>query len=301
MNRGRAALVRTQLRDVARQRGEDFSLTLNSYAVERYLYRLSKSAWADKFILKGALLFAVWFDEPHRPTRDADFLAFGPDDAATVKSIVTEICAIEADDGIVFDPASIRLEEIRENVRYGGQRVRFSGSLDGSLCTAQIDLGFGDAVTPEPKVVTYPSLLSDMPAPVLRAYPRETVISEKLEAIVSLGMSNSRMKDFFDLRTLVREGRADRVHLVEAIRATFDRRGTPIPEGVPLGLSSEFANSAAKIALWKGFLDRNRLQAPALFNVVTEVRAALEEPMQLAGDRSGPPRPDSPNSGGWNP
>lgn len=282
MSRSRATSIRARLREVARQRGEDFNLTLNGYAVERYLYRLSKSAWADKFVLKGALLFDLWFDEPHRPTRDADFLAFGSDDTAMVKSIVMGICAIEADDGIVFDPDSIRIEEIRENARYGGQRARFSGSLDGSRCTAQIDIGFGDAVTPEPKVVAYPTMLDDTPAPILRVYPRETVISEKLEAIVSLGMANSRMKDFFDLRALVREGRAGEDVLIEAIRATFERRGTPIPEGVPLGLSNEFANSPAKIALWKGFLDRNRLEAPALPEVVIEIAAALADPMRLA-------------------
>lgn len=288
MNRGRAASIRARLRDVARQRGEDFNLTLNGYAVERYLYRLSKSGWADKFVLKGALLFDLWFDEPHRPTRDADFLAFGPDDATTIKSIMTEICAIDADDGIVYDPHSIRVEEIRENAGYGGQRVRLSGSLDGSRCTAQIDIGFGDAVTPQPTIATYPTMLDDTPAPVLRTYPRETVISEKLEAIVSLGMLNSRMKDFYDLRALVREGRADADVLVEAIRATFDRRSTPIPEGVPPGLSTEFANDPAKVALWKGFLDRNRLEAPTLPEVVTDVRAALMESMRLARKRSKP-------------
>lgn len=288
MNRGRAASLRARLRDVARQRGEDFNLTLNGYAVERYLYRLSKSAWADKFVLKGALLFDLWFDQPHRPTRDADFLAFGPDDVASIKSIMTDICAIDVDDGIAYDTDSIRVEEIRENARYGGLRVRLSGSLDGSRCTAQIDIGFGDVVTPEPSVATYPVMLDDVPAPVLRVYPRETVISEKLEAIVSLGMLNSRMKDFFDLRALVREGRADRKILVEAIRATFDRRSTPIPEGVPPGLSTEFANDSAKRALWKGFLDRSRLKAPTLLEVVTDVRAALMEPMRLARERSRP-------------
>lgn len=286
MNRDRAASIRARLRDVARQRGEDFNLTLNGYAVERYLYRLSKSGWADKFVLKGALLFDLWFDEPHRPTRDADFLAFGPDDTATIKSIVTEICAIEADDGIVYDPKSVRVEEIRENAHYGGQRVRLAGSLDGSRCTAQIDIGFGDAVTPEAAIATYPTLLDDTPAPVLRTYPRETVVSEKLEAIVSLGMANSRMKDFYDLRALAREGRVDSEVLVQALRATFDRRGTPVPEGVPPGLSDEFANDLPKIALWKGFLARNRLEAPTLLEVVTEVRAALAEPMRLARERS---------------
>lgn len=286
MSHGRAASIRARLHEVARQRGEDFNLTLNAYAVERYIYRLSKSARADRFVLKGALLFSLWFDEPHRPTRDADFLLSGPDDAATVKATVAEICAIEADDGIEFDRNSITVEEIRENARYGGLRVRLSGSLDGSRCTAQIDIGFGDAVTPEPKTASFPTMLDDMPAPVLRVYSRETVISEKLEAVVSLGMLNSRMKDFFDLRTLVREEQADRDLLVEAIRATFHRRGTPIPVGVPPGLSDEFASDPTKMALWNGFLKRNRLEAPTLTEVVAEVRAAGVDLLRLALERS---------------
>jgi len=282
VNRGRAASIRARLRGVARQRSEDFNLTLNAYAVERYLYRLSRSKWAEKFVLKGALLFGIWFDEPHRPTRDADLLAFGPDDAATIKSIVTEICTMEADDGIVNDPRSVQVEEIRENARYGGQRVRLVGSLDGARCTAQVDHGFGDAVTPEPTMASYPTMLDDTPAPVLPIYPRETVIAEKLEAIVSHGMPNSRMKDYFDLRALAREGKIDSQVLIQAIRATFDRRGTPFPDGVPPGLSDEFANDRTKLALWKGFLERSRLEAPTLPEVVADVRDALINPMQGA-------------------
>lgn len=279
---GRAASIRARLLDVARERGDEFSLVLNRYAVERYLYRLSISRWAEQFVLKGALLFDLWFDEPHRPTRDADFLGFGPDDAATAMTIVTDICAIEVDDGIEFDPAATRIDEIREDARYGGLRVRIPGTLDGALCTAQIDIGFGDAVTPGPMVVDYPTILEGVPAPRLRVYPRESVMSEKLEAIVSLGMANSRMKDYYDLRALIREAIVEKASLVDAIRATFDRRHTPIPEGIPMGLSNEFANSPAKIAQWKAFLDRNRLEGPALADVVGEIRTALAPSMRRA-------------------
>lgn len=282
MNTSRAASIRARLRDVARERVEDFNLTLNRYAVERYLYRLSTSRWAEQFVLKGALLFDLWFDEPHRPTRDADFLGFGPDDAATAMTIVKEICAIGVDDGIAFDPAATRVEEIREDARYGGLRVRISGTLDGALCTAQIDIGFGDAVTPRPILVDYPTMLEGVPAPRLRVYPRESVMSEKLEAIVSLGMGNSRMKDYYDLRALIREDMVDKARLVDAIRATFDRRQTRIPETIPVGLSDEFARNPAKIAQWKAFLDRNRLEGPALVDVVTEIRTALAPAMRLA-------------------
>lgn len=287
MSANRAASIRARLRDVARERGEEFNLTLNRYAVERYLYRLSVSRWAGQFVLKGALLFDLWFDEPHRPTRDADFLGFGPDDAATAKAIVTDICAIDVDDGIEFDPAAARIEEIREDAHYGGLRVRISGTLDGALCTAQIDIGFGDAVTPGPLVVDYPTILDDVPAPRLRVYPRESVMSEKLESIVSLGMGNSRMKDYYDLRALIRDERVDERYLVDAIRATFDRRRTRIPGTIPVGLSDEFANSQAKIAQWRAFLDRNRLEGPALADVVTEIRTALDPSMRLARASAG--------------
>lgn len=282
MNAPRAASIRARLRDAARERGEDFNVTLNRYAIERYLYRLSISRWAEQFVLKGALLFDLWFDEPHRPTRDADFLGFGADDAETAKSIVTDICTIEVDDGIEFDPAATKVEGIREDARYGGLRVRISGRLDGALCTAQIDIGFGDAVTPGPMVVDYPTMLEGVPAPRLRVYPRESVMSEKLEAIVSLGMGNSRMKDYYDLRALIREDMVDKASLVDAIRATFDRRQTRIPETIPVGLSDEFARNPAKIAQWKAFLDRNRLEGPALVDVVTEIRTALAPAMRLA-------------------
>lgn len=287
MSANRAASIRARLRDAARERGEEFNLTLNRYAVERYLYRLSVSRWAEQFVLKGALLFDLWFDEPHRPTRDADFLGFGPDDAATAKAIVTDICAIDVDDGIEFDPAAAKIEEIREDAHYGGLRVRISGRLDGALCTAQIDIGFGDAVTPGPLVVDYPTILDDVPAPRLRVYPRESVMSEKLESIVSLGMGNSRMKDYYDLRALIRDERVDERYLVDAIRATFDRRRTRIPGTIPVGLSDEFANSPAKIAQWRAFLDRNRLEGPALADVVTEIRTALDPSMRLARASAG--------------
>lgn len=289
MKAPRAASIRARLRDAARERGEDFNVTLNRYAIERYLYRLSISRWAEQFVLKGALLFDLWFDEPHRPTRDADFLGFGADDAETAKSIVTDICTIEVDDGIEFDPAATKVEGIREDARYGGLRVRVSGTLDGSLCTAQLDIGFGDAVTPDPTVVDYPTLLGDVPAPRLRVYPRESVISEKLEAIVSLGMANSRMKDYYDLLALVREERVDRDLLVDAIRATFDRRRSRIPEETPLGLSDAFAANPAKITQWKAFLDRNRLDGPALGDVVIEIRTALAPLMRLARARAEQP------------
>ena len=150
----------------------------------------------------------------------------------------------------------------------------------------QLDVGYGDAVTPGPDEIVYPTLLDDQPAPRLRAYPRATVVAEKVEAMVSLGMANTRMKDYFDLRALAREGTLDARLLGDAIAATFARRRTALPLGVPLGLSEEFARDAVKLAQWKAFLRKNRLDAPALEEVVAEVRNFLAEPMRLARDQT---------------
>ncbi len=186
---------------------------------------------------------------------------------------------------MVFDPASIRVEAIREQGGYGGLRVRLVGFLGKSRCSVQLDVGYGDAVTPGPVEIIYPTLLDNQPAPRLRAYPRATVVAEKLEAMVSLGMANTRMKDYFDVRALAREGALDVPLLADAIAATFARRGTTLPLTVPLGLSEEFARDATKLNQWQAFLRKNRLDAPDLEVVVAELRDFLTEPMRLARDR----------------
>ena len=283
MSAGRAASIHARLLNRAKERGEDFNLVLTRYALERFLYRLSLVPPArEAYWLKGALLFDLWFDVPHRPTRDADFLGFGPADTDALAATIREICAVAVDDGMEYDPASVRIEEIREDARYGGLRVQLLGRLGNARCPVQLDVGYGDAVTPGPEEVVYPALLDDQPPPRLHVYPRETVVAEKLEAIVSLGMANSRMKDYFDLRALAHEGALDAGQLAEAIAATFARRQTPLPEGLPLGLSDEFAQDAMKRTQWKAFLNKNRLDAPALDAVVTEVRRFVEEPLRLA-------------------
>lgn len=267
-----ASSVRARLLNVAKERGEDFNLTLNRFAVERFLVRLSLSKWREKFLLKGALLFDLWFEQPHRPTRDADLLGFVPEDESKLRSIVADICQLDIGDGMRFDEASIALDAIREGARYGGLRVRLVGLLANARCSVQIDVGYGDAVTPGATAIEYPSLLPGLPSASLLAYPRETVFAEKLEAIVSLGIANSRMKDFYDLRALLAEGGMDDAVLSKAIAATFSRRGTAVPKDAPLGLSDEFARDPGKLAQWKAFLRKNRLEAPALEDVVTRLR-----------------------------
>lgn len=282
MTVGLAASIHARLLNRAKARAEDFNLILTRYALERFLYRLSLVPAREAYWLKGAMLFDLWFDVPHRPTRDADFLGFGPMDIEALAGTIREICAVAVDDGMAFDPASITIEEIREDARYGGLRVRLLGRLGNARCTVQLDVGYGDAVTPGPEEAVYPTLLDDLPPPRLRVYPRAAVVAEKLEAIVSLGMANSRMKDFFDLRALAHEGVLDARLLGDAIAATFQRRGTDIPLEVPLGLSDEFARDAAKRAQWKAFLGKNRLDAPTLGEVIEEVRRFVAEPLALA-------------------
>lgn len=231
MNPGAAkiASIRQRLLDRARARGEDFQLVLDRYAVERLLYRLSQSAYREQFLLKGAMLFALWFDQPHRPTRDADFLGFGPAEPERLAGILRELCAIPSDDGLTFDADSIDVAAIREQAEYDGLRGVLRATLGSARCHVQWDVGFGDAVTPGPVDADYPVLLDEMPPPRLRTYLRETVFAEKFEAIARLGIANSRMKNYFDLHALVREGAMNPATLAAAIRATFERRATPMP------------------------------------------------------------------------
>lgn len=291
MTRNLAASIQARLLNRAKANGEDFNLVLTRYAIERFLYRLSLMPARDVFWLKGALLFDLWFDMPHRPTRDADFLGFGPIDIDALAGTVREICNVTTDDGMTFDSSSIAIEEIREDARYGGLRVRLLGRLGNARCSVQLDVGYGDAVMSGPEEAIYPTLLDDQPAPRLRVYPRAAVAAEKLEAVVSLGMANSRMKDFFDLRALAREGLLDTQMLADALAATFQRRGTVFPVELPLGLSDEFAHDVGKRAQWKAFLNKNRLDAPPLDVVIEEVRRFVAEPMALARQKIAPVQP----------
>jgi hypothetical protein len=282
---GLSASIHARLLASAKQRREEFQAVLTRYGLERFLYRLSQAPARETLWLKGALLFDVWFDVPHRPTRDADFLGFGPADTRSLEAAVREACAVQAEDGMSFDPDSIRIIEIREDASYGGLRVTLQGRLGKAICPVQLDVGYGDAVTPGAVEADYPTLLTDMPAPRLRVYPRETVFAEKLEAIVSFGMTNSRMKDYFDLRALAREGVIDPAVLSRAIPVTFERRKTPLPDELPMGLSDEFAADRTKLAQWAAFLKRNKLDAPALSVVVRELREFLEGPTRNARRR----------------
>lgn len=194
-----AASVRSRLLNKARAEKLDFNLLLTRYALKRVLYRLSISQQRGQFLLKGALLFDIWFDVPHRPTHDADLLGFGSTEVPHLENLFREISQIASDDGIAFEGDSVKAAQIRKEANYAGVRVTLLGLLDGARCPVQIDIGFGDAVTPDPENVQYPVILDGMAQPQLRVYPRYTVVAEKLEAMVKLGILNSRMKDYFDL------------------------------------------------------------------------------------------------------
>jgi hypothetical protein len=270
-----AASVRARLLSKARAEKRDFNLLLTRYALERVLYRLSISEQRGQFLLKGALLFDIWFDVPHRPTHDADLLSFGSTEIPHLEDLFRKISQIESSDGIVFQADSVKTAEICKEANYAGVRVTTIGMLDNARCPVQIDIGFGDAVTPAPENVQYPVILDDMPQPQLRAYPRYTVVAEKLEAIVKLGILNSRMKDYFDLWVLARHSDFDGTVLAQAIGATFKRRGTDIPLGLPFGLTDEFAQHEHKNMQWAGFQRKNALEPMTLATVIEVLRKFL--------------------------
>jgi predicted nucleotidyltransferase component of viral defense system len=267
--------VQARLARHAREIGVDPNLVLTRYGVERFLYRLSRSRHADRFVLKGALLLLAWLGETLRPTRDADLLGFGDLTDDELLAIFRDVCGVPVEpDAATFDGESVRVELIREADAYGGRRMMVRGNVGTARVSVQVDIGIGDAVTPAPAWIEYPSLLG-FPGPRLRAYPRETVLAEKLHAMVLLGFRNSRMKDYFDVHALLREGGLDDAVLARAIAATFERRRTALPEGVPAGLTEEFSGDAERQAQWQAFLARNRLQGSTLTEVVNVLRVRL--------------------------
>jgi len=289
------ASVRQRLLNLRDKSGEDFNALLTQFAIERFLYRLSNSSLADRVVLKGAMLFRVWSGSLHRPTKDVDLLGFGEATTAAVAALIRQIIttAVE-DDGILFDADSVKAEEIRENQEYGGIRAVFTATLDKAVIPLQVDVGFGDAITPAAEYRIYPALIG-MTAPRLRMYPVETVVAEKLEAAVKLGMINSRMKDFYDLLVIFRQHPYDSQLLTRAVAETFARRGTPLPRTVPPGLSDEFGNDPAANRLWREFLARMQLaNEPTDFAaVIRTIRERLWPTIEAAGKQANAPTPDS--------
>ena len=299
MSKNLSASILARLLKLARQRGDDYNLLLNRFALERLLLRLGASPHAHRFLLKGALLFSIWYDEPHRPTRDADLLGFGPDDEANLITTFRDIAAMDMGDGIAFDLDSVKADAIREDNTYGGTRIHLLARIGSARCALQIDVGFGDAVTPEPQTVVYPTLLKDFQAPTLRAYPVYTVIAEKYQAMVALGQANSRMKDFYDLAVIARRTELDGSTLAAAIGATFARRRTPLPTEHPLALTRQFSEDPAKLLQWQAFLNKNRITAGSLADTVSLLSSLLWPPTEVAVAKRQTTATWQPASGCW--
>lgn len=266
------ASIRARLLNKAKADGVDFNQILVRFALERFLYRISQSAHSEFYVLKGALLFTLWYDMPHRSTRDADLLGFGESDLNTVRETFREIASLEVEDGIVFEPTSVTVEEIRKEAGYAGVRVLISATLDGARCKTQIDIGYGDAVTPSPIQASYPTLIVDLPAPKLRTYPIYTVVAEKFHAIALFGMANTRLKDYFDLYVIFSRENLNAMTLAQAINATFMRRGMDVPKSMPVGLTNDFAMDTSRQAIWNTFVRKNDLVATLLPEVAAKLR-----------------------------
>lgn len=265
-----AASVRARLKNKALEKNTEFQTLLIRFGNERLLYRLSQSEYKTDFLLKGAALFAVWTGEPHRPTRDLDLLGFGANDIPTLENIFCEICAIDGGgDGLQFVADTIKGAEIRADKNYQGVRITMLAVLDGARIPLQIDIGFGDAVTPAAEMKTLETIL-DLPKPRLRIYPKETVVAEKFEAMVKFGITNSRMKDFWDVRFLIKEFDFDGALLQKAIRATFAARQTSVPQTFPTALTDAFAENASTAADWTAFIKRSRITSDIDFLAVLE-------------------------------
>lgn len=277
------ASVRARLQDLAARRKEDFQWVLTRYAQERVCHRLAESAHADAFVVKGATLFTLWCGHPHRRTKDLDLLSSGAPNIRRMEAVFREILATNVDpDGLAFDETSIIGSRIRAEEQYEAVRLKFTGRLGNARIPMQVDVGFGDAVVPPPETVVFPTML-DLPAPRLKAYRRETAIAEKFEAMTTLGLANSRLKDFYDVDFLAQNFAFDGAILVHAITATFARRATPVPTTTPLALTTAFSEDPAKQTQWKAFSTRSALDAtPHLGAVVDRIHAFLAPPTAAA-------------------
>jgi len=269
-----AASVRQRLRNLARERGEDFDYVLRQYVMQRVLYRLGTSDYVEQFLLKGALLFWVWNEDFHRPTRDIDLLTYTDNDVDHLLGVFKQIIATEADDGLVFDVDSLSGIEIKEDADYSGVRITGFATLTNARVPFQIDIGYGDVIVPGPKEAQIPAFL-DLPPPKLKIYPVYSVISEKFQAMVMLGLANSRMKDFYDIGVIAHAMPLEGDLLLQAVKATFERRKTNITVEPLFVFSDEFIQDNGKDTQWNAFLNKNNLDDK------TDFAYAVNEVVQL--------------------
>ncbi len=282
-----AASVRQRLLNRAHAEKQDSQRLLVRYAIERFLYRLSQSPMRNQFILKGAMLFALWSKQPFRSTGDLDLLGFGANEIASLQDAFMSICRQHVpDDGLTFDPDSVQAEVMREEEEYQGARIRLNAKLGSAIIAVQIDIGHGDAVYPEPQTIDYPRLLEDFPPANIRAYCPETVIAEKLEAMVRFGDLTSRIKDHYDIWALSRTFSFSKTALLSSIVSTFRRRGTALASSMPVALTSDFASRRDKQAQWDGFLRRTTptLTPPSFAEVLGDLRRFIEPIIAASGE-----------------
>jgi hypothetical protein len=292
-----AASVRARLLVHAKQHGDDYQRVLTRYAIERLLFRLSQTEAANRYVLKGAMLFVTWPEHIFRPTGDLDLLGQGDPEPAAIAELFGQICQVEMpDDGIKFDPATLKVEAVREADKYQGVRLSLRGELAGAVIPVQVDIGFGDHVYPAPKKENFPSLLADLPTANILMYPPETVVAEKFEAMIRFGEANGRIKDFHDMWVTTRTFPFDLATLVEAVGGTLRRRETAVPTGVPVGLTEEFAAIVEERGLWRGFLRRNppTLTPPPFAELQGELRRFFGSVIDML------PTPER-AKGRWNP
>lgn len=247
-----AASIKQRLLNLARKEGRVYDVVLVRYALERLLYRLSISDYRNRFILKGGMLLTLWIEGGKRETRDADFLGFGDASRESLEAIFSQIMAMDTDDGLEFDVQALSATTIREELEYEGVRLRTTAFLEKSRIPVTIDVAFGDAIVPQAQPISYPSLLG-METPRIRTYPPATVVAEKFQAMVALGVANGRIKDYFDLWAIAKEVPISDSDLDAAIQATFERRRTPVPLERPPGLSEELANDDVKKRQWRAY------------------------------------------------
>lgn len=291
------ASIRDRLQRLARERGEDFQVTLVRFAIERWLYRLSRTEYRGRFVLKGAMLFEIWSTKRLRATRDLDLLGRGSSDAESLRRAFERISAAEVEpDGLVFDVDSIQFEDLHEGQDYPGQRIRMTVMLGNVRIPFAADIAFGQAVTPEPQETEYPAML-DLPTGRVLAYPQEVAIAEKFQAIVSLGVANGRMKDFHDVALLANMFEFDECRIASALRATFERRDTPLPEGVPLALTAEFHEDPDRKRDWIAFQRRAAVSTSSLEQACRRITAFLMPVVERITAGSEPSRRWRPESG----
>jgi hypothetical protein len=280
-----AASVRQRLSNVQAQTGRDYQGLMIQYALERLLYRLSVSPYCDRFLVKGAMLFTVWNGSPHRMTRDLDLLGFGDPDIGRIEGIFRELATLSlADDGVVFDSNSVQGSEIRAEALYSGIRIKMGAKLASARLDLQIDVGFGDDFMGKPDEISLPTLLLEMPVPHLKAYRRETVLAEKLEAMVKLDLINTRLKDYYDCWFLGKNFDFDGQDLSSSIAATFARRKTPLPQEIPRGLTEAYWSDPPRIAAWNAFWRKagTGTERPKLETVVCFIAVFLGPPLLSA-------------------